>query len=571
MSHKYLFRTLFLGGLVFASILTACQFPGSPLIQPASTSPKAALTLTPSPTPSPGATSLLTPEPGAVQPTHSPETLLPAEPGADLAPVPSETPLPPTVQPPLVRATSTPTRTPDPASILEDFNGSFNTWQVQPSLTGSGSVIRTSDLFVEGMAAARLDLPSGPGSAALQVNFRDAALDHTWGERPGTWDWFRVYVYVPSSTINGLGPDGYLTLGGIYASAGETGWYLRLRQGGAVYVVGHRDWDNKPFEFQVFANFPQDRWVQLELGLHSQSGPGVKRAFAFLIDGDFYGWYDQGRMKEEVYDIAAVGILSASSAQPLKVFVDDWFRTTQDASPSGSDNRSSSPLQEQDFRIQDGRQWQIDWGTWENNLILAPYLGLFSQTSRFQAGRNLDRMLPLASGWAEIESDWPKGTPPSNDLLTNSFGGLIAFRKEINREENLEVGYTISDGVAQIYYSAWTGEQVLFGLWRLPPSAALSDGRNLPEPGDILRVRWEQVGEKELHVRASFFDTSAGKWSLDVIDDTRDLTSLPDTDPAGDKINYMDGFHLASAITADTPYYSIRRFRVGTLETYPAP
>lgn len=554
MPHKILFRSLSLGGLVFASILTACQFLTNPLSQPASPSPYATPPPTATSSPSADDSSLLTPLQTTTQTA-----------------APSETPLPTASHPLLPLATSTITSTPDPASILEDFNASFDDWKVLPGLSGSGSVIRTSDLFVEGMAAARLDLPSGPGSAALQINFRDAALDHTWDERPGTWNWFRVYVYVPSSTISGLGGDDYLTLGGIFSSGEETGWYLRLHQGGAVYVVGHRDWDNKPIEFQVFANFPQDRWVQLELGLHSQSGPGVKRAFAFLIDGDFYGWYNQGRMKDEVYDTASVGILSASSAQPLTVYVDDWFRTTQDAFPSGSDNRSASPLQEQDFRIQDGRQWQIDWGTWENHLLLAPYLGLYSPDSRFQVGRNLERMPPLASGWAEIESDWPQGIPPSNNMLTYSFGGLIAFHKEINREENLEVGYALSDGVAQVYYSAWTGEPLLFGLWRLPPSAALSDSRNLPEPGDILRVRWEQVGEKELHVSASFFDASAEKWYPDIIDDTRDLTSLPDADPPGGTINYMDDFHLASAITVDTPYYSIHYYRVSTLETYPAP
>lgn len=251
--------------------------------------------------------------------------------------------------------------------------------------------------------------------------------------------------------------------------------------------------------------------------------------------------------------------------------MDDWFRPTQDPFPSGSDNRPSAALQEQDFTRQDGRQWQIDWTTWENNLRLDPAAGLYSLNARFQAGRNLDRMPSLESGWAEIESDWPQGTPPANDFLSYSFGGLVAFRKEINREENLEVGYTLNDGKAQVYYSAWTGMPVFYQMWPLPPAASLSDGRNLPEPGDLLRVRWEQVSGTEIHVQASFYDASAGTWYPDVIDDTHDLTSLPDADPPGETINFMDGYHLASAVTADTPYFSIRRYRVGTLETYPKP
>ena len=502
--------------------------------------------------------------------TDAPATLTPAA-GETLSPAATATLPPASSQTPFPAVTGTATNTPDPAAILEGFNGSFNQWQVLSEVSGSGSVVRTSDLAFEDSASARLVLSAGSGSAALKVNFRDAALEHTWAERPGTWNWFRAYVYLPASTVAQLGAEEYLTLGGISASGAGCGWYLRLRQNGALTVVGHRDWDNTPIEFQVYGVFPQDRWVQLELGLHSQNGPGVKRAFAFLIDGDFYGWYHQGRMKEEVYDTAAIGILSTDSSKPLTVFVDEWFRSTQDIFPGGSDNRSSNPVQEQDFRSQSGLQWQIDWTSWENNLRLDPQFGLYSLSSRFQAGRNLDRMPGLESGWAEIEIDWPQGTPPGNELLAYSFGGLIAFRKEINREENLEVGYTIGDGVAQILYDGWTGGPLVFGQWKLPQSGGLSDGRNLPEPGDVLRVRWEQVGEKEIHVQVSFFDASAGKWYPDVIADTRDVTSLPDEDPPGEIINFMDGYHLASAVTADTPYYSIRRYRVGTLGTYPQP
>lgn len=517
--------------------------------QPAETSPTGSLSQTPA---------VLT------------ETLPPAS-GETLTPTTASATLPPASQTPLPVVTGTPTSTPDPADILESFNGSYEAWQVIPEVAGSGSVVRTSDLFLEGMASARLDITGEAGSAILKVAFREAAQEHTWGERPGTWNWFRAYVFVPSASLAQLGADGYLTLGGIYAAEAGCGWYLNLRENGELYVVGHRDWDNTPFEFRVYGTLPQDRWVQLELGLHSQAGPGVKRAFAFLIDGDFYGWYHQGRMQDEVYDTAALGILSTNASQPITVYVDDWFRPTQDPFPSGSDNRSSAALQEQDFTRQDGRQWQIDWTSWENNLILDPQFGLYSPSARFQAGRNLDRMPSLESGWAEIESDWPQGTPPANDFLTYSFGGLVAFRKEVNREENLEVGYQISDGKAQVYYSAWVGEAVIFSLWPLPPAAALSDGRNLPEPGDLLRVRWEQVSDTQVHVQASFYDASAGTWYPNVIDDTQALTSLPDADPQGETINFLDGYHLASAITADTPFYSVRRYRVGRLETYPNP
>src|SRR5512143_3152120 len=113
MPHKSLFRSLFLGGLVFVSILTACQFPTSPLSQPASPSPFATPPPTSTSSPSADDSSLLTPLQTTTQTA-----------------APSETPHPTASHPLLPLATSTP----DPASILEDFNASFNDWKVLPRL-----------------------------------------------------------------------------------------------------------------------------------------------------------------------------------------------------------------------------------------------------------------------------------------------------------------------------------------------------------------------------------------------------------------------------------------------------
>jgi hypothetical protein len=548
---------LILGAVIVFSTLVSPSNPSASLVTTETTTPFPTVTI-----------SQASPAASLPSETAGPTTTLPA---VSQTPVPSETQPLPLTSTALPAMTGTSTSTPDPQTIQETFNGSFNEWQVLLEISGSGGVVRTSDLYVEGMASARLDLTGQGGSSFIKSNFRDAALEHTWGERPGTWNWFRAYVYVPSASLAQLASDGYVTLGGIYASQTGYGWYLRVHQNGALYVVGSRDWDSLPVEFNVYGSLPQDRWVQLELGLHSQAGPGVKRAFAFLLDGDFYGWYHQGEMKEEVYDTAAVGIISTNTSQPLTMYVDDWFKATQDSFPSGSDNRSSADVQEQDFTSQDGRMWQIDWTTWSNDLVLDPQFGLYSASSRFQSGRNLDRMPSLESGWAEIEFDWPQGPPPADESTADMLDGLVAFRKEVNREENLETGFYVNNGQAVVYYCAWVGNCVDFGEWTVPQAQTLSDGRNLPEPGDVVRVRWEQVSDTEIHVQTSFYDASADKWYANVIDDTRDLTNLPDQDPEGDTVNFLDGYHLASAITADSPYYSIRRYRVGTLETYPTP
>ena len=50
-----------------------------------------------------------------------------------------------------------------------------------------------------------------------------------------------------------------------------------------------------------------------------------------------------------------------------------------------------------------------------------------------------------------------------------------------------------------------------------------------------------------LEVRGSYFDASAHRWYLDVINATVNLNAL-------NGMNFNDGAHLASSITSDTEY-----------------
>jgi hypothetical protein len=371
---------------------------------------------------------------------------------------------------------------------------------------------------------------------------------------------------LPSSAVAKLGPTEYLTLAGLWSGGGDApGWWLRVREGGELTVYGF-DRDGAPHEFQVYGTFPQDRWVELELGLHSQNGDGVKRAFAFLIDGDFYGWYHQGRLTDETYNQVAMGILSTNSNDSLEVFIDQWYAATNGQFPGGPDNRSTSNLQEQDYRTSGGKQWQIDWSTWANNLQLDPTYGVYSASDRLQSGRNLDRMPDLTSGWAEIEIDWPNGTPPTGP--DRYFGPMVGFRKEINREENLEVipiGY--GGGEVRLSLEAWVGSPDVRADWLMPVATSIGGGSRIPEPGDVIRVRWEQVNAN-IHVLASYCDASTNTWYPNIINYTfTDAASVPGG--SSGPVNYNDGFHTASSITIDSGFYSIRRYKVGTLITYP--
>jgi len=419
---------------------------------------------------------------------------------------------------------------------------------------------------LHGSASARVTTQGAGQSAWLYTAFSDAASSHVWNERPGTWRWQRVAVYMPAATRDAIGNGGYVTLAGFWPSAGGNyGWWLRMRQNGQLYVHAY-DRNGVAHEFQVYATFPVDRWVQLEIGLHSQAGPGVKRAFAFMVDGAFHGWYHQGNMGSEIYDRSALGLIGTNVSGSLELFVDAWQVPGTTAFPTGPDLRPTSALQEQDFRNLSGVQWQIDWGTWGESLRLHPTYGLYTDGVRLQSGRNQERMPSLASGWAEIEIDLPRGTPPVINTLY--FFPMVGFRKEINREENLEViPVHRGGGAVDLVLEAWVppGEAKEMAEWPLP--LASTGSSYFPEAGDIIRARWEQTGG-QIRVRAWFYDASTAIWHQDVIDHSFDASAVRGPSN-GTPVNFNDGFHAASSITIDSPWYAIRRYRVGTLESWP--
>jgi len=532
---------------------------------PPTATPTATLTpVPPTSTPTPTSLPTLTPVPPTATPTPTrTPTLTPVPPTATSTP--TVTPVPPTATPIPTTPTATATPLPGPTAtpgagvpVLESFEGVETGWAIVRDTTGSGSVVRDGTFAAAGSFSARTSTNNG-GTAQVRGNF--SAPTGNWGERPGSYHWQWAQVYLPSATVAQLGSGEYLTIAGLWPNSSTShGWFLRVRQGGQLYVTGYR-YDGLAVEFNVYGTFPQDQWVNLELGLHSQNGPGVKRAFAFLINGNFYGWYHQGRMNGETYDRVAVGIVNTNSPDPLTVYVDQWRQLTTNAFPGGPDNRSTANLQTQDYRQQSGLQWQIDWSTWEWNLIQHPQYGLYSANNRLQSGRNIDRMPSLSSGWGEIEIDWPNGTPPANP--NSYFGPMIGFRKEIAREENLEI-IPIGQGNSQVnlVFQAWVnGGPVPFAQW-LMPLASIGGGSRIPEPGDIIRARWQEVGNGSLNVRASFYDASTATWYVDIINHTIDLTNIGG-------INFTDGWHTASSITIDTQFYSIRRYTVGAVETYP--
>jgi hypothetical protein len=144
---------------------------------------------------------------------------------------------------------------------------------------------------------------------------------------------------------------------------------------------------------------------------------------------------------------------------------------------------------------------------------------------------------------------------------------MVGFRKEINREENLEViPVGAGGGNVNLVLEAWVppGEAKVLAQWAMPTASI--GGTHIPEAGDIIRARWDQLSLTELRVRASYYDASAALWYTDIINHTLDPRAVKGS---GTAVNFNDGYHTASSITIDSTFYSIRRFKLGTAATAP--
>jgi hypothetical protein len=170
-------------------------------------------------------------------------------------------------------------------------------------------------------------------------------------------------------------------------------------------------------------------------------------------------------------------------------------------------------------------------------------------------------MPDLTDGWAEIEIGWSGTTPPTTP--NSYFGPMVGFHKEINREENLEViPIGNGNGTVDLAFEAWTnGGPTIFARWPLPV-ASIGGGSHIPEPGDIIRTKWHTQDSSTISVQASYFDASNNQWYVDIINGTYPISNLSGA------VNLNDGYHKASSITIDTTYYSIRKYQVGTFDTY---
>jgi hypothetical protein len=442
------------------------------------------------------------------------------------------------------------------AVTVESFEASPANWIVETDVSGAGATVSSSSAQKHSGSLSAAVFTTNSNSKA-QV--RDV-ISSTWSSvpvgAPGTFIWQRAYVYVPSATANALTGNEYLDLGGLYVSGDSSGFYLRLKASGAMYATAPGS--SGQAEFNLYGTFPLDQWVEVQLGLWSRNSGDLDRAGSFIVNGKFYGWFTNGRSGTN-YDRAAMGIVSTNSVDDLTVYIDDWYIYTTGANPTGADNRPTGSVYTKDFTSRSGENIGYHYTTWENGYTFDAIYGL-SPSTRLQSSIETSKMPDLSDGWSQIVVDWAGGRIPPwpPELIGSFFGPMVAFRKSVELEENLEVVPVYRGGTVDLVYQSWTNGPIEYAKWQLPTDV---NGRRLPGRGDIIRVRWQEVSATQIRVRSDYYDASAGTWFLNVIDHTRALNNV-------NGVNFLADTHRAVTNTIDSNDYTIKSQTVGTLATF---
>jgi hypothetical protein len=434
-------------------------------------------------------------------------------------------------------------------------------WDVTSDTSGSGSVVeRSNEQSYYGTYCAKCSTTNSGAKAQIRHSTWVSNWANVPVSNPGEHVWWKGYIYIPSATANAITGSEYIDLAGYYVSSTGAGFYLRLTEGAKLEMRGPGD--SGQGGSKLWASMPLDQWVEIEIGLWSQDTGDLNRAFAVVINGDYFGWFTRG-VGTQNYDRLAVGIIGTNSNDDLVVYVDEMNTTTTNVNPEGSDNRPTGNSALLDYRNQSGENVGYHYTTWESNSpdMNATY-GL-SATSRIQSGINHERMPSLANGWSMLVINWDNGSTPSWPPTGNGnfFAPMIGFHKSIELEENLEIVpiYRPGDGTVDLVYESWTISPVEYAEWQLPLDGS---GHRIPGQGDKIYVTWEEVSATNIHVVVDYYDASADTWYSSVIDDNRNLSNVSG-------VNFLDGDHLAVTNTIDSGQYSIISQEIGTLGTAP--
>jgi hypothetical protein len=450
------------------------------------------------------------------------------------------------------------------AGTVETFEASPATWIIETDVSGVGATVSSSSAQKHGGNLSAATFTTNSNSKAQVRDVISSPWSGVPAGDPGEYIWQHAYVYVPSTSANKLTGSEYLDLAGFYDSSTGRGWYLRLKAGGKLYASG--SYFGVQYEFNMYKTLPTDQWVELEIGLWSQNIEAGGRSFIVFINGDPYGWYRLGE-KNTTYDRVAMGILGTNSSADLQVYIDDWDIFSKNTHPIGTDNRLTADHTKIDFTSQSGLNIDSQYSTWKDagTAWQDPVHGLGGFRSQFGPNTDLQRANLDNGGWAEIVLDWTNGIeqayPPNDTWGSYYFAAMVAFKKYFPDEENLEIVFLYNyggSGTTELAYESWATGPLVYSRWQIPV-ASVGTNKRIPEPGDKIRVRWEKVSATDLNVKVDYYDASASRWYLSVINDTRAMNN-------SGGVNWLDGKHNSVSVTTETSKYSVRSIEYSTLE-----
>lgn len=439
---------------------------------------------------------------------------------------------------------------------VEQFEDIVSNWIVETDTSGTGSAVaRSATQKRNGTYSAECTTTNSGAKAQV----RDV-INSTWAGVPvdsSVFVWQRAHIYVPSATANALTAAEYLDLAAIYVSADASGWYLRLMENAALWGVGPGTGGQS--SFNLYATLPLDQWVEIKVGLWSRASGDLDRAGCFMVDGKFYGWFTKGEAGTD-YTRTAMGIVATNSSDDLTVFVDDWYIFSTSETPPGTDLRPNGNNYYKAYTDQDGENVGYHYTTWENGYTFNATYGL-TPANRIQSGFEHSLMDDLSNGWSQIVIDWAGGaTPPwPPDAMGEFYAPMVAFRKSVELEENLEIVLKYRSGTTDMVFESWTIAAVEYAEWEIPVDHVV--GQRVPGRGDIIRVFWQEVSATQIRVRVDYYDASANTWTIDAIDTTQTLNNVSGVD-------FLADTHRAVTNTIDSNDYTIVSQTLGTLDSW---
>ena len=402
---------------------------------------------------------------------------------------------------------------------IETFEGPAATWVVNRDVAGNGVIEASTNRAAAGNSSARIATSGGSGRAQLRVNFSDAASAHTWKERPGTWFWQRTECLCArdhgGATRGERVPDAGADCG--RAARTPTAGSCESDRAARSTSSGTATSTMRASSFPCTACCRRTAGFSWSSGLHTQAGPGVKRGFAFLIDGDFYGWYHQGRMQSESVRPGGRGCPGYERQQALRALRGRVGRPWHHQPANGRRQSICRSLA----------------GTGLSNAQRRAVADRLDDLGQFaEAGRAVRAVVrdeppairpqsrsacPMCQMDGQRSKSTGRSAPRRSSPTDTSVRWWDSARRSTVRRTWKSFRSAAGGGQVDLVLEAWDGSGPVFlGGWPMPTQRR--PARRLFRSLGISSARGgSRPAPTTLDIRVSFYDASASRWHDDVI------------------------------------------------------